>query len=370
MQQQQQQLAAAAAALPLAKVFVYTRDEYDLIDDWLTYHGALFGPENLVVVDNGSADERVLRAYEAHAARGVTVVREPRNISGFSEVMSEHMQRYRGAARFLVPLDTDEFVVRAPGGAGDDDRPLSAAELRELMDGAQADAPDATVFRFADLLAAVVQPEPGAGYARQHHARPAAQMTRFEDQGWDKVYFAAAPFVRTHAGNHSGAAAHGRQAPSPRLALLHYHNTGARRQLERCRVSLLGYGHMTPAQLALPEAEQLALCRALLAQHLRGGHRVAQYAGVLKRAAVVRAFHRATGRLPSPQFVADVTALGGEASADAALDSVRYNPKAPADFADPAALPAEEDVVLYDEPGRAERARYRVTQVARLLLLG
>lgn len=356
---------------PVAKLFVYTKDEYDLIHDWLTYHGMLFGPQNLVVVDNCSTDRRVLTVYDAHTAKGGTVLREPRCITHYSELMSEHMQTYRHTARFLIPLDTDEFIVRCPtqppgGKARGDNTPLTPDEVRDILDRTQADSPDASIFRFADLLAAVVEPAaPGAGYELQQHTRPAVQMTRFEDQGWDKVYFAAAPFLRTHAGNHGGATSHGSRAPCSQLALLHYHNTGARRQLERCKMSLLGYNHMTPEQLQLPYRQQLELCRGLLPQQLRGGHRVEQYAAILKRALVVQAFKRITcGRLPSPKYVADVTALGPPADPGAALDSVNYHPKADQDFAHASSCAGitEDDIVLHDPV--VLNAKYQVTQVA------
>lgn len=385
--QQQQHLhshshQATKETIPVAKVFVFTRDEYDLIDDWLSYHGELFGPQNLVVVDNGSTDARVHEAYARHVARGVTVLQDLRSIREYSQIMSEHMSRYRSSARFLVPLDTDEFVCAnntTSGGSGGQEPPLTPAEVSARMDAAQARAPDAAIFRFADLLSAVV--DPGADdYQRQHHTRPALSMTRFEDQGWDKVYFRADVFVATHAGNHGGNVSRGHQAPCPGLMLLHYHNTGARRRLERCHMSLLGYGHMTPAQLALPPGEQLAVCRALLMRGLIGGHRIQQYAGILKRELVVREFQRVTGGsgsgscsgrlLPSAQYVADVAALGGAACEGAALDAVRYNLKSPRDFwTSPSPSPpggvGVDDIVLHDDDGSCGNTTIRtITQVA------
>ena len=38
------------------KVFTMVKDEVDVVEDWVLYHGTLFGFTNLYVIDNYSVD--------------------------------------------------------------------------------------------------------------------------------------------------------------------------------------------------------------------------------------------------------------------------------------------------------------------------
>ena len=40
----------------LVKVFTMVKDEVDIIDDWVIYHGSMFGFSNIFVIDNFSSD--------------------------------------------------------------------------------------------------------------------------------------------------------------------------------------------------------------------------------------------------------------------------------------------------------------------------
>jgi len=40
----------------LVKVFTMVKDEVDIIDDWVIYHGSMFGFPNIFVIDNFSSD--------------------------------------------------------------------------------------------------------------------------------------------------------------------------------------------------------------------------------------------------------------------------------------------------------------------------
>ena len=38
------------------KLFTMVKDEVDIVEDWLKYHGSIFGYQNLYVIDNFSTD--------------------------------------------------------------------------------------------------------------------------------------------------------------------------------------------------------------------------------------------------------------------------------------------------------------------------
>lgn len=98
----------------LAKIVVFTKDEYDLIHDFLEYHGLVFGHENIVVVDNGSTHPEVLRVYEHFSALGTVVVKDTRSVQCHSDILNARMTGLRTSCHYLIPLDTDEFIVIDP----------------------------------------------------------------------------------------------------------------------------------------------------------------------------------------------------------------------------------------------------------------
>lgn len=342
-----------------ARVFTYTKNDHDLIGDFLAYNSSLFGAENVVVVDNMSDHPRVLEAYEAHRARGGVVIKEPRPVSMYTELMTEHMLSCKADADVLIPLGADEFIVQAGESAPSLTAASVSAILREMLD----DEPRAGVFRFGQVLAGVVEPERAdGGYERQHHTRPAVQITGFVGNGMCKVMYRAPAF--------QSVVPQPQQSVIHRLCILHLHDTGARRRLERCTQAAVDYGHMTPEQLALPDEQQLAICRNALANHTRcsssssiGVNHIEQHVAILRRRIAARAFKCVTGRLPSPAFLDAVCRLGCVSFPSdhrAACDAIRHSPKhAATDFA--AENLDEDAVVLYDAPGRPW---WRMTQVA------
>ncbi|MCQ8242032.1 glycosyltransferase family 2 protein [Rhizosaccharibacter radicis] len=98
------------------------RDEDALLEPWLRWHGALFGPRNLVVLDNGSRLPAVLDILRAAEADGVSVIRghdSPRDFLDKGLHAEAVIRRFDadGDYDFALPLDCDEFLaVFTPDG--------------------------------------------------------------------------------------------------------------------------------------------------------------------------------------------------------------------------------------------------------------
>ena len=195
------QAEAPPTAVALAKVILITKDEHDLIADFLAFYGGLFGRENVVVVDNGSdtgasgasrasrASEAVQAAYREHRAAGGEVRVDARPFVDAVRFMGEHMRSLVGTCEFILPLETDEFVflMDRAGDAG-------YATAREDVEAALRALPDdVSVLRYGAFLGSSVDPAE-AGYRDGAYGRPARQITRFHDQGWDKVIVRASRF--------------------------------------------------------------------------------------------------------------------------------------------------------------------------------
>ena len=142
----------------LAKVIVITKDEHDLIADFLEFYGALFGRENVVVVDNGSdpADERVQGAYRAHLAAGGDVRVDARPFVDAVAFMSEHMRSIAPTCEFILPLETDEFIYMIDR-ASDEGYATARADVEAALAGAR------------DILAERISDDARARTALQRH---------------------------------------------------------------------------------------------------------------------------------------------------------------------------------------------------------
>ena len=238
--------AAPHSAVALAKVILITKDEHDLIGDFLAFYGGLFGRENVVVVDNGSgsapgAGEAVQAAYREHRAAGGEVRVDARPFVDAVRFMGEHMRSLVGTCEWILPLETDEFLFlmdRADDAGYATAREDVEAALRALPD-------DVSVLRYGAFLGSSVDPAE-AGYRDGAYGRPARQITRFHDQGWDKVIVRASRFEGMAQWCHHAVVSGGVRAVSDRLGLLHFHDAGLRRLVERARPVVESYGYVDP----------------------------------------------------------------------------------------------------------------------------
>lgn len=295
----------ASVMVALAKVVLLTKDERDMIGDFLAYYGALFGPENLVVVDNASTDPTVLATYERAARAGVSVVHEPRPFRQAAAFMTEHIARVcaAGDCEWVLPLETDEFVVpsRSVGGVGSSSsgsaNDAAAWSVEEVHAALRAVPEDVTLLRYSAFLGSSVDPtEPAYRGGGLGYARPAADITRFHDQGWDKLIVRASAFVSMTQWCHHAQMSRGR-AGTAELSILHFHDAGLRRTVARAKPVVHSYMFDVVHRTL---REQLDVATELVARgNLACGHKLIQYHAHLRRLATLRAFRRHLGRMPA-----------------------------------------------------------------------
>ena len=93
----------------IVKLFTMVKDEDDIVEDWIIYHGKLFGYKNLYVIDNYSSDNtyKILQKYEKE--KGINLSREMdyKKKGKYMTNLINSVSNYDIA----YPIDIDEFIV-------------------------------------------------------------------------------------------------------------------------------------------------------------------------------------------------------------------------------------------------------------------
>lgn len=279
----------AAAAKVLAKVILITKDEHDLIDDFLDYYGTLFGRENVVVVDNGSrVDSSVHSAYRNHVKEGGEVRLDARPFCDAVRFMSDHMRSLCDSCEFILPLETDEFLFLPDRGENYTPTRDDVAQVLRAVPS------DVSIVRYGSFIGSSVDPSDD-GYSNGAYSRPVLQMTRFHDQDWDKIIVRASAFETMTQWCHNATCRSGSRLVHAGLGLLHFHQTGLRRQIERSVPVITSYGYL---DIRAPLSEQLRTIAPLVGAPISCGHKLNYYASHLRRYATLQSFRARIGRLP------------------------------------------------------------------------
>lgn len=91
------------------KLFTMVKNEIDIIDEWIFYHGSIFEYKNLFIIDNYSDDgtyEKLLRLKNV----GINLYRKP-DYKKKGEYMTQFYETCCDPDDIVYPLDIDEFIV-------------------------------------------------------------------------------------------------------------------------------------------------------------------------------------------------------------------------------------------------------------------
>ena len=91
----------------MIKLFTMVKDEIDIAEDWIQYHGTIFGFHNLYIVDNMSTDG-TYELIQKYVEKGVNMSRH-HDYTKKGDIMKELITHNKSIIAF--PLDIDEFIV-------------------------------------------------------------------------------------------------------------------------------------------------------------------------------------------------------------------------------------------------------------------
>ena len=275
----------------MVKMFTVTKNEYDMIEDWIQYHGNLLGYENITVIDNGSSDERVLQCYSRllNEHPTLTIVTEL-GYHGRSQGdhFTKHMRMQQHTCHILMGLDTDQFICTT-------DYECDATSIHNAIQ-VMIDSP-ACVFRKAFTLNSVPDPE-SPDFHDRVYTRPAVQCTTFQHivPVHPELFIRSKHFERTMNGNHFCIVNCSDPVMTATLGCFHFHYVGRRRSIERAGAICQAYGYYDKDDNWLVQFKKL--------QRLNSGngiHRIIEYRNHVIRQLALRSCIQEFKRIPSEQ---------------------------------------------------------------------
>lgn len=84
------------------------KDEVDIVEHWIKYHGKLFGYENLFIVDNMSSDGTHTLCKKYRDKYGLKLKKHPNYLEKGEEMKKIYLEN---ECDIFFPIDIDEFVV-------------------------------------------------------------------------------------------------------------------------------------------------------------------------------------------------------------------------------------------------------------------
>ena len=260
----------------IVKIFTVTKNETDLLEDFVQYHGSIFGFSNVVLIDNDSDCKVVLELYREFRRMGV-VVEKHSSYRGQSqgEAFTKYMSKYRHQCKFMVGLDTDEFIQFPDLMHSCTSVANLKNRFRAYFSGLRSDASKFNVVTYFNSV-----PDPSdITYKDQKVLRPARDIVHFSQAPAKpkKCFFRSETFLSTVNGCHKGKVSSGVEVTS-KLCYVHFHSTGARRSVERARSIVAGYGYADVDSPLESQLRQLASISSPI-----GSHRVLEYALFLSR---------------------------------------------------------------------------------------
>jgi len=86
------------------------KDEIDIVEDWLKYHGTLFGYKNLYIIDNMSSDGTFEKLQE-YKSKGISLIQKS-DYKLKGDYINELINHPNcGDYDIAYPIDIDEFIV-------------------------------------------------------------------------------------------------------------------------------------------------------------------------------------------------------------------------------------------------------------------
>jgi len=241
------------------KIFLMTKNENSFIENWIIYHGNIFGFENLHIID-GSDRDSIFEVYKKYKDRGLNVYHTKANLNELEKVINEQMNRHKNTDSFLIKVDTDEFLAHTNFIR----KNQFVRFFTRLMLDIKSDIIEHTTLdqslnnnRFEELLENL--PITGQKYrpsnifisepSFEDVSDPINDINTFKPidltttQG--KSFFHSKSFCSTDLGGHSGVTTKNRGTIETPLIVIHYHNVSSENTIRSARQALISHKYIS-----------------------------------------------------------------------------------------------------------------------------
>lgn len=285
------------------KVFCMTKNEYDLIEDFILYYGYLFGYENVILIDNISTHPAVLEIYKKYIKKGITIYYED-NYQGQNQgyIFTKYMLKYKSTCDFLIGLDTDEFLFSIID-FNNNNEPCNREKILNVFENYKNDD---TLFKINSYPSSIVDIS-NENYINNKMNHPARNIIYFSENisscenmevpcnDTPKYFSRSNAFMESSCGNHSVKVSNGKEVNSL-LGMFHYNFTGKRRSFERAKEVIEGYKYFSTS---LEINTQIDILATNFHNHRPGFHKERIYYKTLLRNFIVNLFIKYIKRLPN-----------------------------------------------------------------------
>ena len=291
--------------MPKLKIFLMTRNEPELIEDWIRYHAHFFGMDNIHILD-GSDNDFVLSVYEKFRPKGLNVHYSRSGLDDLANELTALMHQHKGHGNFLIKLDTDEFLAHA---LPTNFRPRTARTrglIRRLVKQSDEKGSSRTVGlivsfidyyfsrqaistdHFDDFFADL--PVTGQRYKasftvwshpkEKYCAQPCRALEDFTTPQFThmKSFFHSDSFVSVDLGCHVGESKLNTGFIDTGLTIIHYHSVSIADSMRRARQVLVSHGYIKQGDSVEQELEKLL---SLKGQNIASFHKIDLYLSYL-----------------------------------------------------------------------------------------
>ena len=250
----------------MLKLFLMTKNEPALLENWIKYHGYIFGLDNIYVLD-GSDDPQVFRVYEKFQPLGLTVRFSSAGLNDLANELTEMMHYYKGRWSFLIKMDTDEFLAYAPNPASiiEYERmhsPNCKSLYRRMkkwlllaLSPSRLSEINLRITNFSDFFEKL--PITGQTYKASFTcwSKPKIEsprdicdeITEFTSLHKTRLksFFHSSSFVSVDLGCHAGVSSNNSGVIETGLCIIHFHSTSVEDSARRARQVLISHGYIT-----------------------------------------------------------------------------------------------------------------------------
>ncbi len=265
----------------MIKIFLLTKNETLMLEDWIKYHGCIFGYENLYILD-GSDSQAIFDIYERYTSLGLNVTHDYSDLNKMAKSLTEYIHDNKGKGEFLIKLDTDEFLAVA-------DFPMGLLFGRICRWTRLYDLTSGNIPIYNSGIPGLLENLPlnGKIYKAAFTAwsiplrltpeRPCTDITGFTpiQSTMFKSFFHSNSFKSIDLGGHWGSTTSNNGTMLTPLCILHYHSISLEDSARRARQVLESHGYINEDDDVSATIEKLKLI--VNSRHLPSIHKVDMY---------------------------------------------------------------------------------------------